>query len=223
MLAQKIRGGWESLKVEDVYGRRWVLVHWMHYPRTTLTPEDREKQKKDDEEFARSFHAWLGASSLGVEGLDGRRMREFIARHRLDVPHRLWLDKYDPVHVLRAAVRMRVIHAILESDGWRGGGGAPPQDQNPYATVQKMMGKPPRTSLGNAQPFEYVPDALGDDSDLDAGVFLTPAEEAECEIQLNMDMAECSAWYAAKPSSWGTCRERAMQRYANCLRGKPIA
>lgn len=80
-------------------------------------------------------------------------------------------------------------------------------------------GSPP---LSDARPFEYTPDSVANDVEQDAGVFLTPAEEAECEMQLNADMDECSAWYAAKPSSWGMCRERAMQRYANCLGGKSI-
>ncbi|TKC86952.1 hypothetical protein FAZ69_20235 [Trinickia terrae] len=73
--------------------------------------------------------------------------------------------------------------------------------------------------LGDAQPFTYAEDASTADVEQSAGMFLTPVEEAECEAQLNADMDECSAWYAAKPSSWGVCRERAMQRYANCLRG----
>ncbi|MEM5387433.1 hypothetical protein VSR68_28080 [Paraburkholderia phymatum] len=81
---------------------------------------------------------------------------------------------------------------------------------------------PVSTPLGDAESFEYSEDMSVGDADQEAGVFLTPAEEAECEIQLNADMDECSAWYAAKPSSWGTCRERAMQRYANCLRGRSI-
>jgi hypothetical protein len=77
------------------------------------------------------------------------------------------------------------------------------------------------TPLDNAQPFEYTPDAIGD-AEQDAGVFLTPAEETECEMQFNADMDECSAWYAMKPSSWGICKDRAMQRYAGCLKGASI-
>ncbi|CAG9264970.1 hypothetical protein [Paraburkholderia unamae] len=52
-----------------------------------------------------------------------------------------------------------------------------PQDNNPYATVQQMMGKPPRmsenpvrpfwatgsTQLSDAQPFEYTSEALSGD------------------------------------------------------------
>jgi hypothetical protein len=77
------------------------------------------------------------------------------------------------------------------------------------------------TPLGDAQPFEYAQNAVGD-AEQDAGVFLTPAEEAECELGLNADLDECSAYAAMNPSSWGVCHERAMQRYANCLRGVGI-
>jgi hypothetical protein len=74
------------------------------------------------------------------------------------------------------------------------------------------------TPLGDAQPFDYTPDSLGD-AEQDAGVFLTPAEEMECETQYEADMAECSAYAAMDRSSWGMCKERAMNRYASCLRG----
>jgi hypothetical protein len=75
------------------------------------------------------------------------------------------------------------------------------------------------TPLGDAQPFELGDDSLGSEVQQDAGVFLSPAEEAECEMQLEADKDECSAWYVAKPSSYSMCMDRAMQRYANCLRG----
>ena len=50
-----------------------------------------------------------------------------------------------------------------------GDGSAQQPDQNPYATVQQMMGKPPRVPgglsmpLGDAQPFEYTPGAVSGD------------------------------------------------------------
>lgn len=78
---------------------------------------------------------------------------------------------------------------------------------------------PVSTPFGEFRPFEYAEAAPIGDGEQDAGVFLSPEEEAECEMQRNADMDECSVWYLAKPSSWGVCRERAMQRYANCLRG----
>ncbi|PRZ18239.1 hypothetical protein BX588_1201, partial [Paraburkholderia eburnea] len=75
--------------------------------------------------------------------------------------------------------------------------------------------------LGDAQPFRLGddPEAAVGDVEQDAGVFLTPAEEAECEMQYEADMAECSAYAAMNRSSWGICKERAMNRYASCLRG----
>jgi hypothetical protein len=76
------------------------------------------------------------------------------------------------------------------------------------------------TPLGDAAPFEYIKSAASEISDTVAGVFLTPAEEAECMLQYNADMTECSAWYAAKPSSWGTCKQRAADRLGRCVAGK---
>jgi hypothetical protein len=76
------------------------------------------------------------------------------------------------------------------------------------------------TKLGDAVPFEYVKSAASKVSDTVAGVFLTPAEEAECMLQYDLDMAECGAWYAAKPSSWGMCKQRAADRLGRCVSGK---
>ncbi|SMG20967.1 hypothetical protein [Paraburkholderia susongensis] len=92
---------------------------------------------------------------------------------------------------------------------------ARPGDVLPDGTIATAVSTP----LGEAQPFEYSEAAPIDNTEQDAGLFLSPEEETECEMQLNADMDECSVWYAAKPSSWGVCRERSMQRYANCLRG----
>ncbi|WP_321886630.1 hypothetical protein [Paraburkholderia bannensis] len=75
------------------------------------------------------------------------------------------------------------------------------------------------TPLRYAQPFEYSGDGGIGDAEKDAGVFLTPAEEAECETQYEADIAECGAYAAMDRSSWGMCKERAMNRYASCLRG----
>ncbi len=76
------------------------------------------------------------------------------------------------------------------------------------------------TPLGAGQPFSYAEGAApASDVEQDAGIFLTPAEEMECEMQYEADMAECSAYAAMDKSSWGMCKERAMSRYSNCLRG----
>ena len=76
------------------------------------------------------------------------------------------------------------------------------------------------TPLGDAAPFEYVKSVTSGASDTLAGVFLTPAEESECMFQYDADMTECSAWYAAKPTSWGMCKQRAADRLGRCLAGK---
>ncbi|WP_423913376.1 hypothetical protein [Caballeronia sp.] len=76
------------------------------------------------------------------------------------------------------------------------------------------------TPLGDAAPFEYIKSAASEFSDTVAGVFLTPSEEAECMFQYNADMIECAAWYAAKPSSWGMCKQRAADRLGRCVAGK---
>ncbi|SAK86991.1 hypothetical protein AWB82_05941 [Caballeronia glebae] len=76
------------------------------------------------------------------------------------------------------------------------------------------------TSLGKASPFEFESGNLLDRTEDVAGVFLTPAEEARCELEYELDMAECSAYAAMDKGYWATCKERAMQRYSNCLRGR---
>jgi hypothetical protein len=79
-----------------------------------------------------------------------------------------------------------------------------------------------RTPLGDAAPFRYIESARSAAGDTVAGVFLTPAEEAECMFQYNLDMAECSAYYSMQKTSWGMCSDRASQRLARCVTGKGI-
>ncbi|PVX85025.1 hypothetical protein C7402_104268 [Paraburkholderia unamae] len=112
---------------------------------------------------------------------------------------------------------------------------APQGDRlNPRAEAARMMGKTPRmpqnpvrpswmtepTPLSDAQSFAYMPDSIAGDLEQDAGVFLTPAEEADCEAGLHADLAECSAYAAMDKSYWWACHARSMQRYSNCLRGQ---
>ena len=81
----------------------------------------------------------------------------------------------------------------------------------------------PSMALADAQPFEYGDDVpMSDQAEQDAGFFLTPEIEAECEHGLNLDLDECSAWEAAKPGTWSMCHGRSMERYANCLRGRTL-
>jgi len=111
-----------------------------------------------------------------------------------------WMQHYDDVS---ADDLIKYLESVIS--GTSGGAAASDADSS--------------TPLGDTTPFEYGEDSPVGDLPQEAGTFLAPEEEAECEMQLNADMDECSAWYAAKPSSWGMCRERAMQRYANCLKG----
>ncbi len=46
------------------------------------------------------------------------------------------------------------------------------------------------TPLGDAAPFEYIKVTTSEVNDTVAGVFLTLAEEAECMLQYNLDMAQ---------------------------------
>ncbi|MFK4443054.1 hypothetical protein ABH944_003163 [Caballeronia udeis] len=95
--------------------------------------------------------------------------------------------------------------------------------QNPRFDLGEVTnGRSATPPLGNAAPFEYVKSAASQVSETIAGVFLTPAEEAECMFQYNLDMAECSAYYSMQKSSWGMCSDRASQRLARCVTGKGI-
>ena len=79
------------------------------------------------------------------------------------------------------------------------------------------------TPLGDAAAFEYGEDtSFAGQTEQDAGFFLTPDIEAECEHGLNLDLDECSAWEAAKPGTWSMCHSRSMERYSNCLRGRAL-
>ena len=95
---------------------------------------------------------------------------------------------------LRACVK-----AIQEDRQKRPAPAAQQHDRNPYATVQQMMGKPPRmpsglnTPLADAQPFNYQPDDLSDDVTDIAARGVSAAEDAECFAQYERDLDLCEA------------------------------
>lgn len=99
-----------------------------------------------------------------------------------------------------------------------------PQDQNPYATVQQMMGKPPRmpsgpdTPLGDAQPFDYSPDTVGDDVTDLAARGVSEADEAECYAQFMRELDECKLYSAMTqdPYTFVTCKAQAFVNYNQC-------
>ncbi len=121
-----------------------------------------------------------------------------------------WLPNYDDVS---ADDLINYIQSVI--------GGSPSEVADTAETAETASdGTSLSTSLSDAQPFSYAaPATATGDVEQDAGVFLTPAEEAECEMQYEADMAECSAYAAMDKSSWGMCKERAMSRYSTCLRG----
>ncbi|GLU34481.1 hypothetical protein WKR88_20520 [Trinickia caryophylli] len=70
------------------------------------------------------------------------------------------------------------------------------------AYIESVIGKTPdaltdapTTPLGDAQPFEYEGSAPLADLQQQAGVFLTPAEEAECEMQFADQVEGLRDWF----------------------------
>lgn len=99
------------------------------------------------------------------------------------------------------------------------------QDNNPYATVQQMMGKPPRipcgrdTPLSDAQPFEYLPDTVGNAEQDAASFLLSHEEKEECMEKWLEDQDIC--WSIGKAmGGYGTvqaCIDRARYNYNICM------
>lgn len=99
------------------------------------------------------------------------------------------------------------------------------QDNNPYSTVNQMMGKPPRmpsglnTPLSDAQPFEYSPDTVGDDVTDLAARGVSAAEEAECDAMYEARMTYCSAlskMYGGDVRTYLACKQQAFADYQAC-------
>jgi hypothetical protein len=74
------------------------------------------------------------------------------------------------------------------------------------------------TPLGDAQPFDYVPDQLSDDATELAARGLTAADEAECHALYERDMDHCSVARAIyqDPRTYALCAQRAFSNYQSC-------
>jgi hypothetical protein len=75
------------------------------------------------------------------------------------------------------------------------------------------------TLLGDAQPFEYAPNALsGDVMDI-AARGVSEAHEAECDALYEMRMTYCrglSAMSGGDPRTYAACSEQAFRDYQTC-------
>jgi hypothetical protein len=74
------------------------------------------------------------------------------------------------------------------------------------------------TSLGDAQPFEYIPDlAHGDTTEITSRV--GEAAEADCHAQYELEMEMCnvkSAMLGKNARVWTQCSEQAFSNYQTC-------
>jgi hypothetical protein len=74
-------------------------------------------------------------------------------------------------------------------------------------------------SLGDARPFEYRPEAIGDDLAEIAARGPGNAEEAECEAMYEARMTYCRAlskMYGGDARTWLACKEQAFRDYQAC-------
>jgi hypothetical protein len=74
------------------------------------------------------------------------------------------------------------------------------------------------TPLGDAQPFEYSGDTLGDDVQELTARGVSEAEEAECEAIYEAEMTACSAAGSMyqDPRTYALCKQRAFDNYQAC-------
>ncbi|WP_322053590.1 hypothetical protein [Paraburkholderia bannensis] len=74
------------------------------------------------------------------------------------------------------------------------------------------------TPLGDAQPFDYQPDAPGDDGWIIAARGISEEDEAECAALYDRDMEECNFARVIyqDPRTYALCSERAFTNYQSC-------
>ncbi|WP_156992075.1 hypothetical protein [Paraburkholderia oxyphila] len=74
------------------------------------------------------------------------------------------------------------------------------------------------TPLGDAQPFDYQPDAPSDDGMDIAARGISEEDEAECDALYDRDMEECNFARAIylDPRTYALCSERAFMNYQSC-------
>ncbi|WP_321944511.1 hypothetical protein [Paraburkholderia tropica] len=102
-----------------------------------------------------------GSGSTGGQPLQNSRLLWDAVRRAVREGALIFVPEREDLHAC--------VKAVQEDREKRSSHGAQrTQDNNPYATVQQMMGKPPRvpsglkTPLGDAQPFEYQAAGLSD-------------------------------------------------------------
>jgi hypothetical protein len=92
-----------------------------------------------------------------------------------------------------------------------GGGGT-------FGVADSFMDGGESTPLGDAQPFEYIPDELSDDVTELAARGVSEAHEAECFANYESDMEQCQVARAMyqDPRTYALCIERAFSKFQTC-------
>lgn len=91
---------------------------------------------------------------------------------------------------------------------------AKPGDVLPDGTIAT----PVSTPLGDAQPFEYTPDTLGDHATDLAARGVSEAEETDCFGEYEFDLEQCDFVKAMTqdPRAYALCKQTAFQNYQRC-------
>ncbi|SMG26071.1 hypothetical protein [Paraburkholderia susongensis] len=93
----------------------------------------------------------------------------------------------------------------------------PPADAE---VVRSFYGNSPRVprNLGNAQPFEYRPDAISDDMQDIAARGVDEAQEAECFAEYEARLDQCKLYRATtgNPYTLVACQQNAFRLYNQC-------
>ncbi|TKC86908.1 hypothetical protein FAZ69_19965 [Trinickia terrae] len=84
--------------------------------------------------------------------------------------------------------------------------------------VDEMQAVRASMPIGDAQPFKYTPDTVGNDVTELAARGLGEAAEAECDAIYDAEMMACFAAGAMyrDPRTYALCKERAFQNYQAC-------
>ncbi|MGF6368681.1 hypothetical protein OKW40_001431 [Paraburkholderia sp. RAU6.4a] len=207
------------------------VIRWFHFALPASAP--REGRGDLEQGMKEALAAWLRYAPSILLSHQSHELRDMLGRSDIRV-HMYRMKNHEVAKALYNEVKDGRLIFVPERDEMRECVQAIREQrekasQSGLARVQQpadtdmassLYGNSPRVpqNLGNAQPFEYQPNAISDDVQDIAARGVNEVQEAQCFAEYERNLAECNLYKAMTNVAYTfiACKQNAFTLYNQC-------